>query len=72
MGHRAGGSTLPPKNALHTSDAHAINDVSGQSEGDSLGGGEGLPLLKGHTCEREDDVRMVDVDVSMLGWLLMR
>lgn len=55
MGHQAQGSTSPPENALNAGDAHAVNDVSGQSEGDGFRGGEGLPLLKGHTCERDDE-----------------
>lgn len=42
-------SSSPPENSLHSSDAHPVHNVSGQSEGDGLGGGEDLPLLKGHT-----------------------
>lgn len=42
-------SSSPPENSLHSSDAHPVHDVSGQPEGDGLGGGEDLPLLKGHT-----------------------
>lgn len=39
----------PPENSLHSSDAHPIHNVPGQSEGDGLRGGEDLPLLKGYT-----------------------
>lgn len=42
-------SSSPPENSLHSSDAHPVHNVSGQSEGDGLRGREDLPLLKGHT-----------------------
>lgn len=54
----------PPENTLHSSDAHPVHDVSGQPEGDSLRGGENLPLLKGHTwsvTRREELVVMLAV-----------
>lgn len=43
------GSSLPSENSFHSSDSHPVHNVSGESEGDSLTGGEDLPLLKGHT-----------------------
>lgn len=42
-------TSSPPENSLHSSDAHPVHNVSGESEGDSLRCGEDLPLLKGHT-----------------------
>lgn len=42
-------SSSPPENSLHSSDAHPVHNVSGQSEGHGLGGREDLPLLEGHT-----------------------
>lgn len=45
-------SSSPPENPLYAGDSHPVHDVSGQSEGDSLWGGEDLPLFEGHSCKR--------------------